>query len=115
MSTDLKPIASKLGVPDTEEHILQRIEELHTSIEKDNILKKWILQEVDEGRKVDLGCVDRDELYQIVRNFRKNYWKLKARFDHCHELAYEPWIKVTARRFHGFFIYPIARLFRKGL
>lgn len=112
-SGDLRLIAIKLGVPPTVEHINDRLDELDQNHKG---LMEVIAGEVGCSKieTIDIVNGDRQLLVDRVVEFRKRYWKLKARFDHLHELAYEPLWKITARRARQFFIYPVERLFNKG-
>ena len=61
---------------------------------------------------IDILAGDRQLLIDKVVAFRRRYWKLKARSDHLHDLAYQPLWKIILFRARLFFIYPIERLFR---
>ena len=111
---DLREIAVKLGVPPTVTHINQRIEEMG-EIEKG--LLEFIAEEVgcSKVERIDILDGDRQLLVDKVVAFRRKYWKLKARADHLHELAYLPLWRIILFRMQLFFVYPIERLFRREL
>lgn len=110
-SGDLREIAVKLGVPPTIEHINQRIEELDANHKG---LMEVIAGEVGCSKieTIDILGGDRQLLVDKVVKFRRKYWKLKARAEHLHELAYLPLWRIILFRARLFFVYPIERLFR---
>ena len=81
---------------------------------EDRELMELIAEEVDcsKTETIDILAGDRQLLVDKVVEFRRNYWKLKARFDHLHELAYMPLWKIILFRARLFFVYPVERLFR---
>ena len=84
----LKRIATKLGVPDTVDHIVEALVEFNAKCEE--------RANSEEGRK----------------QAEKRVGYLTARIEILHELAYANVAVFLWRRFHGFFFYPIQRLFK---
>lgn len=107
----LKPIAVKLGVPNTSYHIIQRIDELNLKVYSMDQVFGSILSEVNPGSIYEENGFN-EVLIEVIK-FRKNHYKLKARANHLHELCYENIFKIIVRRAHGFFIYPITNFFEK--
>lgn len=111
-NADLEKIAVKLGVSPTIEDINQRIDELDQNHKG---LMEVIAGEVgcSKVETIDILDGDRQILVDKVVEFRKKYWKLQARSDHLHKLAYQPLWKLIPFRAYLFFVYPVKRLFEK--
>ena len=81
---------------------------------EDRELMEVIAEEVgcSKTETIDILAGDKQLLVDKVVKFRREYWKLKARADHLHELAYLPLWRIILFRARLFFVYPIERLFR---
>lgn len=109
---DLEKMSEKLGITETLKYVDQRLEEFEQNHKG---LMEVIAEQVGCGKieTIDILEGDRQLLVDKVVEFRRKYWKLKARFDHLHKLAYQPLWKLIPFRAYLFFVYPVKRLFEK--
>ena len=79
-------------------------------MQEDQACQDAVMRELQEGFE---GHVTREQLIETAIAFRREYWKLKARFEHVHALAYDNWAKITVRRAYQFFVYPILSFIKR--